>query len=419
MKTRANILESYDFKIAEKEPREIKLIENLAGAIYTCNADGYINFYNKKAVELWGREPEIGKDLWCGSWKIFEADGETRMPLDTCPMAITLKQGRSVRNREIVVQRPDGIKLNVMPHPDPIFDEQGKITGAVNMLVDITELKQKEKALRESEERYKQIAAELEQRVEDRTKDLKEVNITLQHKNEELEQYAYIASHDLQEPLRKIKTFSSRLEIRATEHLDETCLKYLAKIKSSSERMSNLINDILTYSRLQHLEEHFIETDLNEVLNNIIEDFEVKIEQKTLSIRSETLPKIKALPMQMNQLFHNIIGNSVKFSKEDKKCRIYISCSKLAPKEALKEMKDDSKNYIEIIFRDNGIGFKPEYAENIFRIFERLNSSERYAGTGIGLALCKKIVEVHQGKIYAKSNTDKGASIHVILPSEK
>jgi PAS domain S-box-containing protein len=149
----------YDYK---------KIIEGLPTAVYVCDTEGRITFYNEASAELWGRRPVIGKDLWCGSWKIYRPDGSP-MGLDECPMAIALKEGRPVKGVEIVVERPDGVRLNVLPHPKPIFNSYGKIVGAVNMLVDITAKKKAESEIRKSEEEYRLLSQSLAKKVEERT----------------------------------------------------------------------------------------------------------------------------------------------------------------------------------------------------------------------------------------------------------
>ncbi len=402
--------------LKEKVRRQSQLIQTLPAAIYTCDSRGYIKFYNKAAVELWGRAPEIGKDLWCGSWKIFKPDGAP-LSFDECPMAKALKEGRSIRGQEILIERPDGVRRNIMPHPDPIFDSSGNVVEAVNMLVDITELKKKENELRERESQLKRIAEDLEKRVAERTKDLKAANTALKRTNEELEQFAFIASHDMQEPLRKIKTFSRRLEKKSKGTLDDDSKEYLDKIKSSSDRMEGLINDVLNYSRLSYLGGQFVKTDLNELLKNVLGDFEVYIEERKAVVKSDELPVVTAIPLQMNQLFHNLISNSLKFCKNSGPCIIVIKSRMLSGEEIALKMLNADLAYCEIIFEDNGIGFKQEFAKTIFNIFERLNEREKYEGTGIGLALCRKIAEIHHGEISAHSEVNVGTSFHVILPT--
>ena len=395
-----------------------QLVQSLAAAVYTCDADGFITFYNKAAADLWGREPEIGKDLWCGSWKIFSPKDGSPVSLDHCPMAKALKGGESVRGEDIIVERPNGERRNIMPYPDPIFDADGNVIAAVNMLVDITGLKQTENQLRESEKQYKQVAAELEKRVEERTKDLREANVALRRTNAELEQFAFIASHDMQEPLRKIKTFSLRLAKKNGDSLDESGKQYLSKIKSSADRMEGLINDVLNYSRFLYSDEQFVKTDLNEVLKNILNDLEIVIEEKKAVIQAEDLPSVTAIPLLMNQLFHNLISNSLKFCKDTEPCKLFITSRALPAKEVAQRKLREDLSYCEIIFKDNGIGFEQEFAETIFNIFKRLNTREKYAGSGIGLALCRKIINTHQGEIFAQSEVNEGTAIHIILPVE-
>jgi PAS domain S-box-containing protein len=393
-----------------------QLVQNLAAAVYTCDANGYITWYNKAAVELWGRKPVVGKDLWCGSWRIYRPEDGSMMSLDECPMAKALKGGKSVRGEEIIVERPDGVRHHILPHPDPIFDENGNVIGAFNMLVDITNLKKKEDALRHSEEQLKLLAKQLEQRVEDRTTELQQANAILSSKNKELEQFAFIASHDMQEPLRKITTYTSRLEKCTGDILDQTSQTYLGKIRDSSLRMMALLNDILNYSRLGYTDQEFVQTDLNTTLKNVLSDFEVMIEDKHAVIRIGALPVVPAIPLQMNQLFHNLVSNSLKFCNTQEPCQLSMTSRTLTGREVSDRHLEEERPYCEILIKDNGIGFRQEFAETIFNIFRRLNSRDKYEGSGIGLAICRKIAMVHKGEIYADSAADKGTTIHVILP---
>ncbi|MBO9200964.1 MULTISPECIES: PAS domain S-box protein [Niastella] len=757
----------------EIEAQYQQLIQALPAAIYICDANGFIRTYNKAAVELWGREPEIGKDTWCGAQKIYTIDGKS-LPMDQCPMAIAIKEGREIQDAEIIFERPDGSKRIIMPHPKPFFNTDGKVTGAVNMLVDITgyksneesnghfaaiiessddaiisktlesivtswnssaerifgytaqemigisitkivppdrldeepkilerlkrgeriehfetkrltkdgrlldislsispvknskgtiigaskiarditQQKRAEQQIRESEERlrlaiesadlgsftwnmlnkefnfserlaniygyststvlsYNDLLAaidfedrpiadksfekalqtsllkyevrivlpnatnpirwvrlnakilfdekqapvkmqgivlditeqkEAEQRIKDseerlrlavtaaeiglwdldlttgltitspehrkivghslvlwsrelfmksvhpldrgwversfqvglitgslayetriiredkserwiringttvydkkqnpvrmlgtvlditdqkkanddlekmvlaRTSELLTSNSELEKSNHELEQFAYIASHDLQEPLRKIQTFADLVK----EHLNdrEVIEKYFTKISSSAKRMSTLINDVLNYSRLTKTGEQFQKTDLNQVLNDVLSDYELLIEQKQASVTYNNLPVIKGIPLQLHQLFANLVSNSLKFSEN--KPIINISSKILPPSEVHNYPKlHEGNEYVQISFSDNGIGFEQQYAEQIFIIFQRLNNMRSYSGTGIGLALCKKIVDHHDGAITTKSAPGMGATFTIILP---
>jgi PAS domain S-box-containing protein len=246
---------------------------------------------------------------------------------------------------------------------------------------------------------------------------LRDKNLELERLNKSLEQFASIASHDLQEPLRKIKTFTSLLIQRFNDDLPDKAKELVNKIWSSSERMSLLIKDVLNFSRIVGSANMFIDTDLNQILNNILEDFDMLVLERGASIQVEYLPSIEAIPLQINQLFYNLVGNALKFSKEGRPPVITISARKLLPEEAAKHAGLNKQlSYTEISFKDNGIGFEQQFAEQIFSIFERLNSQQQFSGTGIGLALCRKIVEQHQGRIRAEAGESIGATFYVLLP---
>jgi two-component system CheB/CheR fusion protein len=241
----------------------------------------------------------------------------------------------------------------------------------------------------------------------------------LEQSNHELEEYAYAASHDLQEPLRKIKTFGSILQETGRDKLDEKGRLQLEKILQSADRMSLLIKDLLSYSSLKTKDE-FELTDLDEILKNVLEDMEVLIEQKKAVVTHDPLPEIDAIPVQINQLFYNLVNNSLKFSKDDLPLRLDIACKQLTAEEAnYIPGLDSSSKWYEIIFSDNGIGFNQDYASQIFGLFKRLNDKTYYSGSGIGLALCKKVVVNHGGVIMANGKEDVGAQFYIYLPEKQ
>jgi signal transduction histidine kinase/CHASE3 domain sensor protein len=240
----------------------------------------------------------------------------------------------------------------------------------------------------------------------------------LKRSNNELEQFAFVASHDLQEPLRKIQSFGDRLKIKSQDELRAESLIYVDKMLSAANRMSNLIFDLLSFSRLAKNNEILQETDLNKVMKEVLNDLEVVIQQKNAAISYHPLPVIDAIYSQMYQLFFNLIGNALKFSKESEPPIINITVDnffketpdKQFPKSILKEP------FIKIQITDNGIGLDNKYSERIFEIFQRLHGRSEYQGTGIGLAICKRIVTNHKGSIYANGIPGSGTTFTVELP---
>jgi PAS domain S-box-containing protein len=655
-------------------------MDALPAAIYTCDADGRVTMFNEAAVELWGRRPELGKDFWCGSWKIFNKDG-TPLPLEQCPMAETLKTGKAVRGKEIIIERPNGDRFNILPHPRPLFDEKGLLTGAINMLIDVTyqtryieeakrsedlmklvealqtseqryhrmvaevqdyaiillsedgtienwnkgaehikgysesevvgkkftifytkedqenrlperlinlarregrannegwrvrkdgskfwgsisitaihddlgnvtgfskvtrdlterkqseekaefynqELRKKNELLQVSEERYHRMVAEVEdyailmldvdgkiqnwnrgaQRIKgytaaeaigkhfrifytdkDRndkfperflseaaekgkalhegwrqrkdgtkfwgsvvltalhnpqgevigfskvTRDLTERKLAeenlmasariLQQKNKELEKmneelssFAYISSHDLQEPLRKIQTFSDRIMELEHKNLSEKGRDLLQRMHQGALRMQTLIRDILAYSRTNTSDKVFELTNLNDLVAQSKQELEVLISEKNATIISDNLPVMKVIPFQMQQLFTNLLNNALKFSKHGIPPKVVIGYNLVGGEAVQPPAPDLAKQYHHFSVQDNGIGFEPLYARKIFEVFQRLHGRSEFGGTGIGLAICKKIVENHNGVIRGDAQINEGATFHVYLP---
>ena len=241
--------------------------------------------------------------------------------------------------------------------------------------------------------------------------ELKQLNSELEKSNRDLEQFAYVASHDLQEPLRKIQIFSEL----SSNNLDKSELakQYLDKIHTSANRMTDLIKAVLNYSRLSGTDGQFTDVDLNVIVHNLRVDLELLINEKNAIIKVDQLPVVKGIPLQINQLFLNLFLNSLKFTERQPEIAIRSTFISEATSAGSPE-NGDAK--IEIIFSDNGIGFDEQFAEQVFSIFQRLHASDKYEGTGIGLALCKKIVENHNGQIFVKSKAGVGTTFFIHLP---
>ncbi len=249
-----------------------------------------------------------------------------------------------------------------------------------------------------------------------KSEQLKERNKELEQNIKELNEFNHVASHDLQEPLRKIQTFISRINDKEKENLSEFGIEYLTRIERASNRMRVLINDLLQYSRTNRTEKTFEPTDLNEQLNNSLIELSQNIEDKKAIINHSKLPTIDAVSFQMQQLFTNLLSNSLKYAKENVAPVIDINCVKTNAKNESKLKDKSSKKYYKIEFTDNGIGFDQENAEKIFLLFNRLHGKTEYQGTGVGLAICKKIIETHDGEIFATSQPNVGTTFTIYLP---
>ncbi len=287
------------------------------------------------------------------------------------------------------------------------------------------ELYRKTRQLQMQEQKLTSINQSLQNEIEERkiseekiqqlNQQLLENNADLKKLNEELDQFAYMASHDLQEPLRKIQMFSDKIMGKIGN--DEESEKYFGKIISASKRMQALINNLLDFSRHSVSLSDFRRTDLNVLLRDTLNDLDMEIEKSGATISVAELPVILAVPGLMQQLFFNLLNNAIKFRKKEVPPEISIQVEKLKPEEALQYTGQSGGSvYHKITVRDNGIGFDEKHSEDIFKVFKRLHSYQEYAGTGVGLSICKKIVEQHKGFIRAESKPNEGAVFTICLP---
>lgn len=378
------------------------IVATIHEPIVVLTGDFKIKSANKLFYEQFGTNEAdtVGKmffEIQSGRWQIkgLRENLETILP-----------EHSFFENFEATITLRSGKKSVLLLNGRQLINENGNEQLILLALHDITQQKISER--------------ELEMQVTQRTIELKESNLNLQQLNENLRQFASIASHDLQEPLRKIRTFTSIFKQRFLKGSDEAANLIVDKIEHSANRMSRLIKEVLEYSKLSNANKENVTTDLDNILKNVLEDLDLLISDSNAVIHyPEPLPVIEAVPLQMNQLFYNLISNALKFRANGTQADITISSRKLNPDELRKyEQLSSNRSYIQLTIADKGIGFDPQFNEQIFQLFERLHAFDEFEGTGLGLALCKKIVEQHHGHIFAESKEGEGARFNVILPEQ-
>ena len=275
-------------------------------------------------------------------------------------------------------------------------------------------------ALAESEALYRKLSYELENQVTARTQELLMANQDLVRSNENLQQFAYIASHDLQEPLRKIQSFSSLLQNKYATELGKEGLDYLSRMNSAGVRMSTLIKDLLTYSQITTRQQVYGSVDLNTVVAGALRNLEWQIEERKAQITADGLPLVNGDASQLGQLFQNLLSNALKFTPSEKIPKITVSCHVCdltnLPAEVLPN--SHASKFYQINVSDEGVGFDTRYLDRIFQVFQRLHGKDEFPGTGVGLAICQRVVENHGGGITASSMAGRGATFSVYLPTE-
>jgi PAS domain S-box-containing protein len=386
------------------------VMANMGEGLYTIDVGGKMTTMNPAAEKLfgWKKEELLGKPMHEMTHHTHR-DGSP-FPAHNCAVLQVLTTGVVLHNYEDVFIKKDGSFFDVMYSASPII-RGGKKEGLIVVFRDVTEQKEAEKKLAESQEQLRQLTILLEEKVKRRTAEIAQKNEALEKMNKDLESFAYISSHDLQEPLRKIQTFVTRIIEKENENLSPQGRDMFNRMQLAAQRMQTLIGDLLAYSRTSILEYNFENVDLNEIMDQVMEDLKEEIEEKHAVIETTALHCAKVIPFQFRQMLHNLIGNSLKFSKPGVPPHIQVkndlipNCTPLGGQPAC-----------HISVADNGIGFEEQYSEKIFEVFQRLHSRSEYRGTGIGLSIVKRIVENHKGVISAKSELGKGSTFDIYLP---
>jgi PAS domain S-box-containing protein len=386
LKTYAVDLEKINSELKKSEERYHRMISEVQDyAIILLDPNGAVRNWNVGAQKIKGYTAGeiIGK-----SFEVFYRPEDQLAGLPKQLLAEAIKQGRATHEGWRV--RKDGTQFWGSIVITALHDDDGEIIGFSKVTRDLTERKL-------AEDKTHQYLMELE------------------YHNRELERFAYVASHDLQEPLRKIRAF---IDIIGNNIQDrELITRFFDKINLSAGRMSELIKSILNYSRLGKSEDERVMVDLNKELKTVLEDFELNIRQKNAKIRAENLPSITGYPIQISQLFSNLVGNALKFTNQRPELKITAT---QVQNDVIEKFPAGAMagNYIKITFADNGIGFEQKYENQIFQLFQRLHRKHEYDGTGIGLALCKRIMDNHGGFITAQSDLGKGARFNLYFPSD-
>ena len=397
--------------ILKEDARKIRIIlESLPQMAWTAYPNGIVNYFSENWYEFTGQKRD--KDLmtaWNDSWHPDLASEAIEKWKEA------VRTGNPYEAKNIAKRVTDGAYRWMSVKAIPLKNAEGDILMWVGSVTDIHE--------------QKSFAEELEQKISERTKQLKrsqidmaelnnvlaEKNFELEKQNSELTSFTYIASHDLQEPIRKIHTFSQLILEREDGKLSNMAIDYLNRITSASIRMKQLVEAFLNYSRIGNASVTLEPTDLNIILQDVIKNLAESIQEKKAIVEIEDLPVIYGSTIQLHQLFINLIGNAIKYAKPNVPPIVKVQVKKISDKE-IGITGGETTDFWNIRIQDNGIGFDQEHAAKIFEVFQRLHNKNDYAGTGIGLSICKKIVLAHKGYIVANGEPGVGSTFMIYFP---
>ena len=384
--------------LLESEQKFRLLANSMPQHIWTSDTEGNLNYFNQSVYDFSGLTPEeINKDGWIQIVHPEDRDGN----VSAWTKSVTTGEPFLFEHR---FRRHDGEYRWQLSRAIPQKDAHGNIQMWVGTSTDIQD--------------QKIFTNQLEKEVKERTAELEQKNIDLEKINKELQSFAYISSHDLQEPLRKIQTFASRILEKEYENLSDNGKDQFVRMRKAAERMQTLIDDLLAYSHTNIDERKFEVINLGKIIEEVKSDFKEELQQAGATIAIGKMYDIPIIPFQFRQLLHNLISNSLKFSIPGQSPHIQINSEMVTDNMPFSnDLLSPHKTYCHISVSDNGIGFEKEYSKKIFELFQRLHGRAAYSGTGIGLAIVKKIVENHHGYILANAETSKGATFDIYIPA--
>ena len=383
-------------QLLEREQKFRLLADSMPQFVWTANQEGKLNYFNQAVFDFSGYTKE---EILVKGWLSIVHDDEKVENTRKWIEAISTEKDFLIEHR---FRKNDGTYRWQLSRAVPQRDKDGKITMWVGTSTDIQD--------------QKMFTNELEKQVSERTKELFTKNEDLERMNRELQSFAYISSHDLQEPLRKIQTFATQINDSERNNLSAKGKDKFMRMQNAANRMQTLIQDLLAYSRTSVQERVFEKSTISAILEEVKEDLEEDFVNKNSIITIKNDCEIEVIPFQFRQLLFNLISNSLKFSKDNEIPKIVIDSSIGLGSEFGNVNLNPNKKYCHITFKDNGIGFEEEYREKIFEVFQRLHGKEKFQGTGIGLAIVKRIIDNHNGLIFATGVLNEGATFDLFIP---